>query len=226
MRFASAIGASLAAHAALLLCFNVFPSHEFLPELDLSSVEVSFAENEDQTLPVSPVPPAPPPEPPVPETSAPPPPEETELPLLPPDPDELSLPEPTDEPPPEMDLPPDPEETRRRDETPPPEPEAPPAPSSAPRQAKVDAPPRPVKSIRPDYPRGARLRGEQGNVVLELSVDERGAVSDVRIASSSGYPELDAAAERAARSARFNPAKSGGRAVASEARLTLTFKLK
>lgn len=228
MRFSYAIAASVAAHAALAavlaFCIHAFPSHDSLPELDLSSVEVSFAEEEDDSLPLSPIPPAPPPSPQVPQVSDPPPPDDMQLPLLPPDPDELSMPEPADELPPEMDIPRDPEE--KREQTPSPEPESAPSPAAAPRQARVDAPPRPLKAIRPDYPRGARLRGEQGSVVLELSVDERGAVSGVGVADSSGYPELDAAAERAARSARFNPARADGRPVASTARLTLTFKLK
>lgn len=228
MRFSYAIAASIAAHAALAavlaFCIHTFPSHESLPELDLSSVEVSFAEEEDDSLPLSPVPPAPPPAPQLPQTPEPPPSDDTQLPLLPPDPDELSMPEPADEPPPEMDIPCDLEETRAS--KPSPEPESAPSPAAAPRQAKVDAPPRPLKAIRPDYPRGARLRGEQGSVVLELSVDEHGAVSGLSVSDSSGYPELDAAAERAVRLARFKPARADGRAVASTARLTLTFKLK
>jgi len=99
-------------------------------------------------------------------------------------------------------------------------------PAAAPRQATVDALPRPCQSIRPDYPRTARLRGEEGEVVLEISVSAAGAVDDVRVVRSSGFPSLDDAAVDAVRAAHFSPATSEGRAVAASARLTLTFKLK
>ena len=70
------------------------------------------------------------------------------------------------------------------------------------------------------------MRGEQGDVVLEIEVSASGSVERVAVVASSGYPELDEAASRAAKAARFEPAKSGGRAVASTARLTLTFRLR
>jgi protein TonB len=99
-------------------------------------------------------------------------------------------------------------------------------PAVAPKQAKIDAPPKPRKTIRPDYPKGARQRGEQGDVVLEIRVNAAGIVDRVDIVSPSGFSELDEAAVRAARAARFTPAKSGGSPVASTARLKLDFKLK
>lgn len=99
-------------------------------------------------------------------------------------------------------------------------------PAAAPRQATVDAPPRPCQSIRPDYPRAARLRGEEGEVTLGISVGSDGAVEAVRVVRSSGFPSLDDAAVEAVRAARFSPATSEGRAVAASARLTLAFKLK
>ncbi len=105
-------------------------------------------------------------------------------------------------------------------------PPSPPAPAVAPKQAKIDAPPKPHKTIKPDYPKGARQRGEQGDVVLEIRVNAAGIVDRVDIVSPSGFSELDEAAVRAARTARFTPAKSGGSPVASTARLTLNFKLK
>jgi len=101
-----------------------------------------------------------------------------------------------------------------------------PSPPLAPRQAKVDAPPKLRRNIKPDYPRESRQRGEQGTVTLEIDVNAQGMADDVRVAQSSGYPLLDEAAVKAARSARFSSAKSEGRSVASTARLTLNFKLK
>ena len=97
---------------------------------------------------------------------------------------------------------------------------------SAPRQARVDAPPQPKRAIRPDYPRGARQRGEQGDVGLEVDVSEAGAVDDVRVVASSGFAELDAAAVAAVHKARFVPGRSGSKTVASSVGLTLSFRLK
>ena len=99
-------------------------------------------------------------------------------------------------------------------------------PMPAPKQARLDAPPRPKRNIRPDYPKGARQRGEQGEVVLEIRVNAEGSVDDVKVAVSSGFAELDDAAVRAAKAAKFSPARSGRERVASTARLKLQFKLR
>ena len=90
----------------------------------------------------------------------------------------------------------------------------------------MDAPPKPKRNIKPDYPKGARQRGEQGDVVLEIRVNAEGTVDDVKVATSSGFAELDEAAVRAAKGAKFSPARSGHDPVASTARLKLQFKLK
>ena len=110
---------------------------------------------------------------------------------------------------------------------PPSEPEpVPPPPEPAPAQARIDAPPSATKPIRPAYPTGARQRREEGDVVLQLSISAHGRVTAASVFSSSGYPELDAAALRAAKKARFVPAKSGRDAVAADARITIEFRLK
>ena len=46
------------------------------------------------------------------------------------------------------------------------------------------------------------------------------------VAVSCGFPELDAAALRAVKKARFVPARSGRTAVPADARLTIRFRLK
>ena len=188
------------------------PGPTAVATLDLSSVDLSFAEDEDETAAVSPTMPAMPEvEPPKPREEKPPEAERAEDPL-PPDPAAPKLAEPEPE--------------REQMETPNIPPPAPPAPAVAPKQAKIDAPPKPHKAIKPDYPKGARQRGEQGEVILEIRVNAAGIVDHVEIVSSCGFPELDEAAVRAARTARFTPAKSGGSPVASTARLRLDFRLK
>lgn len=216
MRFSIAVGASIAAHGLVAVGIVAYmkyaPGPTAVATLDLSSVDLSFAEDEDETAAVSPTMPAiPEVEPPKPREEKPPEAERAEDPL-PPDPVAPKLAEPEPE--------------REKMETPEIPPPSSPVPAVAPKQAKIDAPPKPNKAIKPDYPKGARQRGEQGDVVLEIRVNAAGIVDRVDVVSPSGFPELDEAAVRAARAARFTPAKSGGSAVASTARLTLTFKLK
>ena len=216
MRFSTAIVASVVAHGLVAVGIVAYmkyaPGPTAIATLDLSSVDLSFAEDEDETAAVSPTMPAvPEDEPPKPREEKPPEAERAEDPL-PPDPAAPKLAEPEPE--------------REQMETPNIPPPAPPAPAVAPKQAKIDAPPKPHKTIKPDYPKGARQRGEQGEVILEIRVNAAGIVDRVDIVSSCGFPELDEAAVRAARTARFTPAKSGGSPVASTARLKLDFKLK
>ena len=96
----------------------------------------------------------------------------------------------------------------------------------APVQARVDAPPAPRRKICPKYPVEARRRGEEGDVTVELAVDARGRVTDVKVVASCGFAALERAAVAAARNATFRPAKRGHKAVPAVARLTLTFRLR
>ena len=208
--------------AGLIAYLEYAPHPDVLATLDLSSVELSFAEQVEETAAVAPQPatvghirrpqvasqsevaravavPSPPQE----ET----PPEVKLEKPLPSDPSSPKFPEPKEEP-----------QTLK--------PSNPQTSKSAPRQARLDAPPRPKRNIRPDYPKGARQRGEQGDVILEIRVNVEGTVDDVKIAESSGFVELDEAAVKAARAAKFSPARSGHDPVASMARLKLQFKLK
>lgn len=224
---------SLGVHATLALglvaYFRVAPGPKALPTLDLSSVDLSFAEQEDASAPVVPqAPSAALSEPPKPTALEPPPPRQAEMPL-PPEPEGARFPEPQEERPQvktedarreTKDAPREPEDARRETQA------AAPTPAVAPRQARVDAPPKPRRTIRPVYPKGARQRGEQGEVTVEIEVDAEGRVSAVKVVGSSGFAELDDAAVRAVRAATFVPAKSGGCAVESSARLTLAFRLK
>lgn len=204
-----AVAVSLLVHALLAVALGVWleyaPQPDVLATLDLSSVELSFAEKEEETAAVAPNLPTPPA---LPKPQDEKPPETKPEKLLPPDPAAPKLREPK-------------EDVRlktedARQETAP----------AAPRQAKVDAPPRPKRDIRPDYPKGARQRGEQGDVVVEIRVGADGLVAAAHVVTSCGFAELDAAALKAVKAAKFAPARSGREAVASTARLKLSFKLK
>lgn len=97
---------------------------------------------------------------------------------------------------------------------------------AAPQQARVDAPPQPWRAIRPVYPKRAQRRGEQGEVELEIDVTADGTVAAVSVVQSSGYADLDEAAVRAVRAATFRPARTGSEAVRSIVRQKLEFRLK
>ncbi len=193
----------------LIAYLEYAPSPDVFATLDVTSVELSFAEKVEESAAISPVPPLPSPQPLKPKETEKPPEEKIEK-RLPPEPNAPSFPEPKEDAP-QLTSPLIPH---------------PSSPSSAPRQARIDAPPSPKRTIRPDYPKGARQRGEQGSVTLEIRVTEKGDVSVAKIVASSGFTELDEAAVKAAKKAKFTPAKLGNKPVASTARLKLEFKLK
>ena len=215
---ALAIGGALAVHAflaaAIVLYIDYAPRPTVTAELDLSSVELSFSDEKlENPTAVATLPPAARHEVPAPKPIELPPEVRPEK-ALPPDPSDYKFPEPKVE---TKIQPSQPSQT--------PQPSQPSQPSSL-SQARVDAPPRSRRAIRPEYPKGARLRGEQGNVILEIEIGADGVCVAAKVAVSCGFAELDAAAVKAALAARFVPAKAGNSPVSSVARLTLSFRLK
>ena len=91
---------------------------------------------------------------------------------------------------------------------------------------RVDAHPSLDRAIKPNYPIGSRRRGEEGTVILDVTVAVDGSAAAVSRVSSSGFQELDRAAEHAASKARFKPGTRDGKPVESAARLTLIFRLR
>lgn len=210
---------SLLIHAllavAIVLYIDYAPGPTLTAELDLSSVELSFSDEKSEREAVAPALPSA-------ERHEAPKPKPMELPpeiwpekRLPPEPGEYKFPEPKMSPP---DLSP----KTLNSESQPPQPSQP----SSLAQAHVDAPPRPKRAIKPEYPKGARQRGEQGDVTLEIEIGDDGVCVAAKVAVSCGFAELDAAAVKAALAAHFVPAKKGKRSVSSVARLTLSFRLK
>ena len=78
--------------------------------------------------------------------------------------------------------------------------------------------------LRDLYPEAARRDGVEGDVRLELLVDERGAVTEVRLLERAGHG-FDEVAPRAARLIVFRPAQRDGRAAAVRIPWTLKFRL-
>ena len=187
--------------------------------LDLSQVELSFAESEDVAEPIVSMPSSPsitevtPAEASLPENNAADEVHESPPPAI----GDVELPSLPEAPVAKMDLPPKKEPIA---------PESLSTPAQAPRQARIDIPPKLRASIRPKYPLASRKNKEEGTVCLLLKIDENGAVISADIERSSGFSQLDAAAKEAVLNARFNPAKLGSKSVASTAQISLNFTLK
>jgi protein TonB len=82
-----------------------------------------------------------------------------------------------------------------------------------------------LNNLEPAYPAISRRLGEQGRVVLSVSVSDRGDVLAVEVNQSSGHARLDDAAIDAVKRWRFVPARRGGEAVESTVLVPLRFRL-
>ena len=91
--------------------------------------------------------------------------------------------------------------------------------------AFIHAQPHGASNRPPAYPWLARIRGWEGRVILQVRVESDGQPRQVEVVRSSGYPILDAAAQRTIQQWEFTPAKRGGRAVRSELELPIRFQL-
>lgn len=78
----------------------------------------------------------------------------------------------------------------------------------------------------PPYPRLARRKGFEGKVLMDVWVGEDGQVSDIKIAQSSGYGILDRAALKTVQTWRFEPARSGGKAIAMWVEVPIRFRIR
>lgn len=108
------------------------------------------------------------------------------------------------------------------------------APSGEPRVETPPVPDGPTRSARflpggatqPPYPTASRRLGEEGSVVLAVSIAADGSVTGVSLLRSSGFARLDAAALAHARRAwRFEPALAAGKPVAAQREITVRFGL-
>ncbi|WP_310491337.1 energy transducer TonB [Dechloromonas sp.] len=105
--------------------------------------------------------------------------------------------------------------------------EAKPAPVAPPAepvsQARFDADY--LKNPAPAYPPLSRRMGEEGKVVLRVSVNAQGSADGVEIRTSSGSQRLDESAQKTVRNWKFIPAKRGESAVQSWVLVPIIFKL-
>lgn len=101
---------------------------------------------------------------------------------------------------------------------------APPAPAAPViSQARFDADY--LRNPPPPYPPLSRRMGEEGKVILRVSVTPQGTADAVEIRTSSGSNRLDESAQKTVRSWKFISAKRGDIAVQSWVLVPIIFKL-
>ncbi|HTT84887.1 MAG TPA: energy transducer TonB [Rhizomicrobium sp.] len=106
---------------------------------------------------------------------------------------------------------------------------APAPPKPAPPKVPAPTPPRGIESThtQPPYPVLARRIGEQGTVLLKITVNADGSVQNVTVARSSGDNDLDEAALDWVKAHwRYKPATRDGKPVVAQAEAQVVFNLK
>jgi protein TonB len=81
-----------------------------------------------------------------------------------------------------------------------------------------------LNPVMPSYPERARKQNIQGFVLLEADIDERGALTGLRVRQGL-EPSLDEAALASVRRWKFQPASLAGRAMPSTRLIRIRFEL-
>ncbi len=83
-----------------------------------------------------------------------------------------------------------------------------------------------LRNPAPPYPWASLARGEEGLVLLAVTVDKSGRPSQVEIEKSSGFPMLDESSLKTIRRWKFDPAHIGMLTVESKIKIPVRFVLK
>ncbi len=89
----------------------------------------------------------------------------------------------------------------------------------------LDEPPRPLLRLQPVYPPRARMRRQQGYVIVEFVVDAQGATRDIKVVSSVPSDVFDQASVNAVQRWKFKAGQRGNKAVAVRVRQKVQFSL-
>ena len=90
----------------------------------------------------------------------------------------------------------------------------------------LDTPPRPTSKPPPRYPKELLKKRQGGRVIVLVTVNERGLVSNASVKESSGFAEMDKAALAAAKRWKFKPGIKGGRKAVMTAKIPFNFRVK
>jgi periplasmic protein TonB len=86
-------------------------------------------------------------------------------------------------------------------------------------------PPLRLRSVTPQYPSALKDKGIEGEVELSVDIDERGAVTEVRVVSDPEHQEFAAMAIEATMKSLYAPAKRHGIPVATTIQFTVRFRI-
>ncbi|MBJ6977935.1 energy transducer TonB [Luteimonas sp. MC1895] len=95
----------------------------------------------------------------------------------------------------------------------------------APASAGPDREASPLARVEPEYPVEAYRRREEGTVLVGANVGADGRPASVEVIRRSGSRALDQAAVDAVRQWTFEPAVRGGRTVAADVQVPVTFRI-
>jgi TonB family protein len=87
-------------------------------------------------------------------------------------------------------------------------------------------PPKPIKSVNPRYPVGARQFFGEGALVVRVLIDEEGRARHPRVVRKLAAPALTYSAFKALREWRFEPATFDGKPIPVYYVLTVNYKLR
>jgi len=89
----------------------------------------------------------------------------------------------------------------------------------------VDREPQPLIRLKPIYPTFARIRGIEGSVQVEFTINADGRTEDIIVISSAPATIFNRAARRAVKRWHFSPAMLNGRPVAVKSRQSIKFEI-
>lgn len=81
------------------------------------------------------------------------------------------------------------------------------------------------ENLWPRYPRRARQRGIEGELLLRVTVNAKGRSSGIKVLESSGHDVLDRAAVEALKNWRFQPGRRGTKPVKASMDMPVVFRL-
>lgn len=90
---------------------------------------------------------------------------------------------------------------------------------------KVDVPAKVISGGEPEYPKLAKMRGQEGWVVIQVRINRLGRAEEVRVLEADPPGVFDDAAVLFYRTARYEPAVKEGRTVNFETRFKVKFTL-
>ncbi len=81
------------------------------------------------------------------------------------------------------------------------------------------------ENLWPSYPRRARQRGIEGQLLLRITVNSKGRTSGIKVLESSGHAVLDNAAVKAVKHWHFRPGRRGKKPVKASMDMPVVFRL-